>query len=557
MQWEQEMMRKNAMILIISICILFICPIGKSNVEVEAAAITYGNIKINANVVNVRQEKATNSKILCQVTENEVYKVLEEGKDSEGKLWYKVNGDFGVTGWVAGWLCRKTNEKPVANMESNKGDLLYECSNTELFIKLLLLKDYSIKDILKICGSNYTVKKYNYHTVYEYKNGIKINIENGEVSSVDVGGRVFYPELVQKKSCDILKDKGNEVLILDNTSLIIVNESTKKILREYSTGYSSIDGFEVGNFIGGSNPELYLFGSGSGFVKRNIYKVSNDKFVRIYDIASFDYYGKNIKANIDKNVLTLDIKIGKYIANVKSTLPERVFYNTKNTKDKSKLLTIDPYWSIVRENSKWYIKIRYEVNIVMTTYYWGPPNDNMTDNETMLSDLARVDILLDMSSITPKVQTTSYSLKYNDSSLSGIKDMLFEEGALVDGPALGMSMVEAYRALGGEVKEDDYSESMELNGVKLFEFCSVIVDIYVESPKYKTQRGLKVGDSIEKVERLYGKPDVGFSGDDFVEYKFCCKDMNGELEINYYRGLTVYYENGLVKAFDLNQVILD
>lgn len=82
-----------------------------------------------------------------------------------------------------------------------------------------------------------------------------------------------------------------------------------------------------------------------------------------------------------------------------------------------------------------------------------------------------------------------------------------------------------------------YSESMELNGVKLFEFCSVIVDIYVESPKYKTKRGLKVGDSIEKVQRLYGKPAVAFSGDDFVEYKFCCKDMNGELEINYYRGL--------------------
>lgn len=550
-------MRKIVIILVLSICFSILGSVSGGKLEVRAATISNGNIKIIANVVNVRQEKSTSSKILSKISMNDIYEVLEKAKDSKGKVWYKINAEFGVTGWVAGWLCKKTNEKPNTTLESKPGELLYECTNKDLYVKLLLLEDYSLKNVVKICGSDYTENKDDYYTVYEYKNGIKIEIENRKVISVTAGGRKFYPETVQKKNCDILKHKGNEILIMNDTSLIIVDESTKKILREYSTGYLSIYEFEVGNFVGDSDFELYLLGSGNGIVKSNIYKVSNDKFVRIYDSDSFDNYSKGIKANINKNILNLDIKIGKYITNVKSTLPDRVFYNTKGTKDKNKLLSIDPYWSVVQENGKWYIKVRYDVNIVMTTYYSGPLVENMEDNETMLNDVARVDILLDMSSATPKIQKTSYNLKYNDSSLLNIKNILYEEGALVDGPALGMSMEEAYRALGGELNVDDYSDSMELDGVKLFEFCSEIVDIYVESPKYETKRGLKVGDSIQKVESLYGKPDVGFSGDDLVEYKFCYEDMDGELGINYYRGLTVYYENGLVKAFYLHQVIID
>ncbi len=54
------------------------------------------------------------------------------------------------------------------------------------------------------------------------------------------------------------------------------------------------------------------------------------------------------------------------------------------------------------------------------------------------------------------------------------------------------------------------------------------------------------------MESLYGKPDSGFSGEDYVFYK--CAD-NGY--VNYYRGLNIYYENDDVRAFLLYQVILD
>ncbi len=556
-------MRKIAIILILAMCFSTFGSLGDGRlVEAKETTTSKGNIKIIANVVNVREEKSTNSNIICQASKDDVYELLGEGKDSQGKVWYKVGVDFVVTGWVAGWFCKKTNEKITTAIKSKPGELLYNCSNKDLFAGLLLVEDYSLENLLKIYGSEYSVRKYYSYTVYEYKNGVKFEVDaNGEIVTVAVGERSFYISRIKKKTCDILNNKGNEILIIysnvNSSSLIILDATNKKVLREYSTIYTYSLDFEVGNFVGDSNLELYLYETGSGF-KKGIYKVIGDDFIKVFDTDSFNYYSDGIKANINKNILNLNIHIGSYSASKKSTIPERVFYNTKETTDKNKLLSVDPEWSIVQESGKWYIKVRCNVNIIMLRYYWGPPDDNMEPNEIMQNDLARVDLLLDISSGAPKIKETSYKMKYNDDSLLSIRPMLYEEGTLVNGPELGMGMEEAYKALGGgEIKEGEYSDHMELNGVSLLEFCSEVVGIYVESPKYTTHRGLKVGDSIQNVESLYGKPDVGFSGDDYVEYKFCYETMDGELKVNYYRTLTVCYKDGLVSAFELYQVILD
>lgn len=117
-----------------------------------------------------------------------------------------------------------------------------------------------------------------------------------------------------------------------------------------------------------------------------------------------------------------------------------------------------------------------------------------------------------------------------------------------------MTMEEAYKALGGNMKEFEYSEYMEYNGVSLSEFCGYIVDITVTSPDYQTPRGLRVGDPIEKVERLYGKPDQGFSGNGYVMYKYTAPEYG---YVDYCRGMDIGYKDGLVQWISLYQVILD
>jgi hypothetical protein len=170
----------------------------------------------------------------------------------------------------------------------------------------------------------------------------------------------------------------------------------------------------------------------------------------------------------------------------------------------------------------------------------------------MHNDLARVFIDLSLKDNEHEIIDVNAEIKYNNPELLAIEPLGYDEIRLVDGPMVEMSMENAYEALGGNPEDFEYSDYIEYNGVTLFEFCGCIVEITVTNPDYETPRGLRVGDTIQKVESLYGKPDSGFSGEDYVFYK--CAD-NGY--VNYYRGLNIYYENDVVRAFLLYQVILD
>lgn len=166
----------------------------------------------------------------------------------------------------------------------------------------------------------------------------------------------------------------------------------------------------------------------------------------------------------------------------------------------------------------------------------------------MYNDLARVFVDLSLTGYKYDIADVRAEVKYDDPDLLSIKALDYDEIRLVDGPAVEMTMEQAYEALGGNMEEFEYSESIEYNGVGLFEFCGCIVEITVTSPEYETPRGLRVGDTIEKVERLYGKPDQGFSGDEYVVYK---------CSANYYRGMDICYKDNAVEKIILYQHILD
>lgn len=194
----------------------------------------------------------------------------------------------------------------------------------------------------------------------------------------------------------------------------------------------------------------------------------------------------------------------------------------------------------------------FNVNYPIIYYYWGPPGGDNEYNETMQNDLARVEILLSLKGSMHEIMDVHARVKYDNPELLSIEPLKYDEIRLVDGPAVEMYIEEAYEALGGNPENLEYSDYIEYNDVSLFEFCSSIVEISVNTPNYETPRGLRVGDTIKKVERLYGKPDEGFSGDDNVSYKCAGDDY-----LNYYRGMDISYKDNVVESILLYQVILD
>jgi len=389
---------------------------------------------------------------------------------------------------------------------------------------------------------------------YEYPNGLYFGMYGDYLNQFGFQDRYrsIRPFTITRKKCDIFSNPGDELLIFFeygmNYRLLVCAADTREVLREYYLDFIDMYQIETGDFMNDGSLQLYLDGLGEGIYKKGIYQVVNDDFVEVFNTSSFKEYNNDIKAAINNSSMSMSVSIGSYNNSFTSVIPEIVFYDTWDVQDRTSLLEIDSDWEVVNKNGKWFVQVLCKVNYPMIYYYWGPPDFDITPNEVMYNDLARVFVDLSLTGHKYDIADVRAEVKYDDPDLLSIKALDYDEIRLVDGPAVEMTMEQAYEALGGNMEEFEYSESIEYNGVGLFEFCGCIVEITVTSPEYETPRGLRVGDTIEKVERLYGKPDQGFSGDEYVVYK---------CSANYYRGMDICYKDNAVEKIILYQHILD
>jgi len=534
---------------------------GQDDSEDEPALPNVEAIRVTADTVNIRKESTVSSEVITQAKRNDVFQLLDEKVDADNRTWYLVEFDFGCKGWIPGWLCEKTDDWPRVR-KSNKGSLLNPAIDEDIYVRALLLEEYTRESFEKAFGKNYTEEARYVYKKYKYPSGLyfEINREN-ELAFFGVeepmSGKI-YPDTITRKTCDIFSEPGDELLIFFECSLyyrlLVCRADTGDLLREYTLGYLNLDNIEIGDFLNNGSQQIYLEGNIDGYPKKGLYRVVDDDFVEVFNINSFDQYADHVQASLDGNSFSMSVRIGNYQKSFTSILPDKVFYDTTDVKDKNGLLTIESDWDVVRKNNRWLIQVCCKVNYPMIYYYWGPPGDDNEPNEILYNDLARVFVDLSMNGTRQEISDVRAEVKYDNPELLKVEPLGYDEIRLVDGPSVEMTMEEAYQALGGSMENFRYAEHMEYNGVSLFEFCGLIVDITVTTPDYETPRGLRVGDPIEKVERLYGKPDYGFSGDGYVSYKCTYPELGF---VNYYRGLDIGYKDGVVKWFTLYQVILD
>ncbi len=437
-------------------------------------------------------------------------------------------------------------------------------ANLEKFIRILLLDDRSLSNVFGILGTDCTVKQDGFFREYDYGNGVSfVATDRFEPFTLTMGEfcRETYLQNTIIRTCDIFPNPGDEILIIYDDSLynrlMIVDPQTLDVLGSYYTDYLTLDAVETGDFIHDGSAQIYLCGSGDGVMLNGIYRFGTDDIELLYDKDSFTRYADYVKAEIVGNELTLNVKAVDGSDEFHSLLPERLFGEKSEVQDRNTLLSIDNPWSVVLEDGVWHISSNYVVNLNVVEYYYGPPTlEEVEDNEILFNDLAKIRMRIDIRGGKPEILETVTQIKYDDPSLLAAPPFSEEEGGLKDGPMLGMGPDEACLALGTDIADYENSESIEYNGVTLFEFCCEIVNIRVDQPGYATGRGLKVGSSIREVEQLYGKPDIGFAEDGEVEYQ-CVYGPDGSQTIDPLRGLWIEYEDGLVHSFAVYQVILD
>jgi len=80
--------------------------------------------------LNVREAPSPNAKRLGNLPPNAVVKVTEGPVEAEGYIWWKVDNEYGLAGWVAGsdgediWLTGELGEKRPVNRPVRLGDVV-------------------------------------------------------------------------------------------------------------------------------------------------------------------------------------------------------------------------------------------------------------------------------------------------------------------------------------------------------------------------------------------------------------------------------------------------
>ncbi|MHB1453573.1 MAG: SH3 domain-containing protein [Saccharofermentanales bacterium] len=522
------------------------------------------SIKVLGNNVNVRQDHSLTGEIVMKISSSSrIYGILDEAVDQDGKTWYQIEVDFGVKGWIAGWLCTKTAEPGNAICRSKPGELLNGLVNKDLFTKLMLVEDYTVASLTSSFGKDYVQSNLDPETRYDYTSGLYFSADKqGIVYEIGIGELIaINPESVRRKTCNIFGNPGDEVLIIYKNQhaqqyffhheLLVIDAAEKAVLRNYSLSTQNVSDFETEGYLNDGGLQLFIREENrDGADLSAIYKVVEDDFVRIYHTDSFASYIDGIRARISGSDLSLDIKVGTYSKKYTSQLPAKLFYSSDDIPDKNTLLSVVQDWDVEQIAGKWMIRLRNVAELTST------PENSIT---AIGYDLARVDILLEPRNGTFAIAEIGSVIKYDDPDLLEPAPVLLAEAKLQGGPALGMTPEEAYKALKGDMNGYKSDEPIVYNGVSVFCIGNMDVPskvvayrIMVASPDYATTRGLKVGDPIAKVENLYGKPDVGFSGDASATYHFV-EDFNGKKRVSWGNYLKIHYSNGIVESYEFYQ----
>ncbi len=445
------------------------------------------------------------------------------------------------------------------------GELLDTDVDRELFVKLLLTEEYTLPGLTASLGAGYRKVALGTDTKYDYGGGLYFSADDsGSVYEIGWGDlEAIAPISIRKKTCDLFNDPGDEILILYqnqkdyhySSELLAISASNGRVVRHFALDYLTVSDFRTGDFLGDGTRQLYLREENrEGYALSNIYAVRDGDLFRALYTDSFSAYADGIGAGIAGHSLSLDIGIGDHTRQYLSVLPEKLFYNGTlwggAAYDPNSLLSVRPEWTPVQSDGRERIRLRLSVELA----------DHIPDGITdIFFDLARVDMVLGMHGGVPSIEEIGSAVKYGSSTDEpAIPVLKADEAGLRDGPVLGMGMQDAYRMLKGNM--DGYGTDYEASfgGVTLYG-CSnmdtggtqmVVCQIVVKDPGFATVRGLRVGDPAAKAESLYGKPDIGFSGDASATYCFA-DDAGGILRVSRFDTMTIHYRDGIIESIEM------
>lgn len=527
----------------------------------------------------VYSEKSTASKRIENTDNGEVYGILRQETDNHGVLWYQIEMFVNSFGWVPAASCRKTSKEVTIPVRSNPGELLNPAIDTDLLLKLLAVRDGKAESFIKVLGSGYTKNVREIESLsgrftdivvfYTYSDDLFLECDSeSNVVSFSIGEDTYYLENNVKITADITSDPGDEILYYNHVGnfgeLLVVKGDSSTVIGNYRFSWPGDDEewLRVGDFCGTGSNQIFYGQKKADYYDDYYYPNlsllftvgSDGTLTAILDNAALFSRLQNASASILDKTLTLDIEVDDYGFSQTCRLPDAIFYNNINFPDKNSLLHKIIHWDVDSVDAKWYILVDCIVFFDMCDAYWGLPVPN-DDSGCLINDLARTRFVFEFVDGKLELRGADPVIKYQD---AGTDTALVEcdELNLDNGIFLRQKKDEAFRLLPeapvvlGEFEYTVTSDGVTLIAEDYLVDVPEVSDIIVTSPKYPTKRGIRVGDPIEKVESLYGKPHQGLPGDEESWY-YASFEYKGNILTTYSIGIVFSYEDGKVASYHL------
>ena len=361
---------------------------------------------------------------------------------------------------------------------------------------------------------------------------------------------------------DILGDEQNETInFLGNGSsdiLTVLDSASQNEIFSKDLPLR-IDDWKMVDIDRDGKAELYIEGFKESIRKKELFKFSDEDFFSIFNLDTMKTLCKGMEAKIEKNRFTCSYSSGdnNLLCKGVSILPKKLFYGVKKGESPNKFLYAACDWRPVKKDNSWYIDVISTFKIKAGQYYFGPWTGNPPPPEAYTDfycDIARLHVIFkyENSNFTPV--ETKLVMNYNANHVRNYKLLQNNDASFNGNIALGLNIFQVCKSLG--IKLDEYGyvkgecNTIRFTGITLNSFYGdTVINIKVDSNKYKTKRGLKVGDSIETLKSLYGIPDQGFLEDNQVVYY-----SNGN---NFYRKMYITLKNRKVARIEFDQMASD
>ncbi len=495
-----------------------------------------------------------------------LYWIPDENSDRGGNLTFSivqaVEGYTPQTIEMAFKYVSYDKESGAFYTYDNEGfpTAINEVDGTYVLPEIFSIEDNLIEEYLKKYGDNYTIKETEEFKVYIYKSGLKLYEKDGRVTKFSTGN-IQFTATDDKVKNNVLANTDGELIFItgrDNYlygGFIVYDTGRQSIIVRQEPLYVRENPVKLIDIDSDGTFELSFSGikketeESEEIYTTEIISINEDGLSILFGKHNPEKYSYLIDFTLEDQLFT--IMLPQVNAMQKCSLPDRLF--TEEILNDDEEIRISLSYLVRETETSPYVECSFTVIYPIGGEWYGP---GYSIYEMHFCSLATGTLKLQYNDSKWNIREYTLKCKFDEEG-ENIGRLTRDEAYFGDHViSQGDQVRDVIVRMGGNLEDYNDEELDEYLAETTVDNCNIKMftggDIYsfeIFTSKYPSSRGLKVGDTRERVLELYGNPDLGFVDDsDYIAYY-----MGYETSRHFY----IHFDGNFVKSMGIYEFATD